>query len=264
MVPSIPAIEPNSSISLRSLWSQKLDGACSHCGQHCTEAFARTTKPSHRLKLRDRLSRLNFTQVCKLLGAQGRQLIQRSGKHDILLDEHVCLRGDLYRVTFPDAIVTVTLMAEAQQRLHWNCTACQAPCEHARAAPSLVLEEKMALGLAAPPKERIPVASLSEEALVARALTVTLPNRQALNQLAGTLARLLATAAERASPGQAAKADPRRSWGLPETPLPASKAGRYRVKGRENRHIAQRTSARVRSLEPDSSRVEWAAQDSNL
>ena len=30
-----------------------------------------TTKPSHRLTLRDRLSRLNFTQACKLLGPRG-------------------------------------------------------------------------------------------------------------------------------------------------------------------------------------------------
>jgi len=38
------------------------------------------------------------------------------------------------------------------------------------AAFALVLEEKMALGLAAPPRERVPVESLSEEALVRRAI----------------------------------------------------------------------------------------------
>ena len=61
-------------------------------------------------------------------------------------------------------------MAEAQDRLHWNCTACQWPCEHAGAAFSLLLEEKTALGLAAPPPERIPVESLGEEELIRRAL----------------------------------------------------------------------------------------------
>lgn len=129
-----------------------------------------TTKPSHRLTLKDRLSRLSFTQACKLLGEEGRQLIQRGGKWDIDLEEQVYLHGDLYRVRFDDAVVTVTLMADAKGRLHWNCTACQWPCDHAGAAFSLLLEEKMALGLAAPPRERIPVESLSEKQLVERAL----------------------------------------------------------------------------------------------
>ena len=61
-----------------------------------------TTKPSHRLTLRDRLSRLNFTQSCKLLGAEGRQLIQQGGKREIDIDEQVYLQGDLFRVKFDD------------------------------------------------------------------------------------------------------------------------------------------------------------------
>ena len=44
------------------------------------------------------------------------------------------------------------------------------PCEHAGAAFSLILEEKLALGLADAPPERAPVESQSEEALVAQAL----------------------------------------------------------------------------------------------
>ncbi len=129
-----------------------------------------TTKASHRLTLKDRLSRLNFTQACKLLGVEGRQLIQRGGKFDIALKEQVYLDGDLFRVKFDDALVTITLMAEAKDRLHWDCTACQWPCDHAGAAFSLLLEEKTALGLAAPPPERIPVESLSEDELIRRAL----------------------------------------------------------------------------------------------
>ena len=129
-----------------------------------------TTKPSHRLTLRDRLSRLTFTQACKLLGEEGRQLIQRGGKYEIDLEEQVYLAGDLYRVKFNDAVVTITLMADAKHRLHWNCTSCQWPCEHAGAAFSLLLEEKTALGLAAPPPERIPVESLSEDELIRRAI----------------------------------------------------------------------------------------------
>ncbi|MEX1229012.1 MAG: DEAD/DEAH box helicase [Planctomycetaceae bacterium] len=129
-----------------------------------------TTKPASRLTLKDRLSRLNFTRACKMLGEEGRQLIQRGGKYEIDLNEQVYLEGDLYRVKFSDAVVTVTLMADAKDRLHWNCTTCELPCEHAGAALSLVLEEKTALGLAAAPPERIPVESLDESALIERAI----------------------------------------------------------------------------------------------
>ena len=129
-----------------------------------------TTKPIHRLTLKDRLSRLTFTQACKLLGEEGRQLIRQGGIWEINLAEQVYLEGDLFRLKLEDAVVTITLMAAAKDRLHWNCTACQFPCVHAGAAFSLLLEEKTALGLAAPPPERIPVESLSERELIDRAL----------------------------------------------------------------------------------------------
>jgi hypothetical protein len=61
-------------------------------------------------------------------------------------------------------------MAEARDRLHWHCDQCETACEHVGAAFLLILEEKMALGLAAPPPERKPVESLSEAALVKAAL----------------------------------------------------------------------------------------------
>jgi hypothetical protein len=129
-----------------------------------------TTKPSHRLTLRDRLSRLTFTQACKLLGEEGRQLIQRGGSWDIDLEDQVEFKGQRFRVKFDDADVSITLLDGAKDRLHWKCSACQWPCEHAGAVFSMLLEEKTALGLAAPPPERIPVESLSEEELVNRAL----------------------------------------------------------------------------------------------
>src|SRR5262249_25313870 len=113
---------------------------------------------------------------CKLLGPQGRQLIQQGAKREINLKEDVYFGGDLLRVKFPglgetpSAIATLTLKAEAKDRLHWHCTACQEPCEHVGAMFSFVLETKIALGLAAPPKEHEPVDSLSEEELVERAI----------------------------------------------------------------------------------------------
>jgi len=50
-------------------------------------------------------------------------------------------------------------------------TACPTHCEHVGAAVSLILEEKMALGLAAPPVEEMPLEHLNEQQLVERALT---------------------------------------------------------------------------------------------
>jgi ERCC4-related helicase len=134
------------------------------------------TKPSHKLTFRDRLSHLTFTQACKLLGPWGRELIRQGGKRDVDLKEDVYLGGDLLRVKYarlgdePPAVATLTLKADVKDRLHWNCTACQEPCEHVGGMFSVVLENKVSLGLAAPPKEPEPVDSLGEEELVERAI----------------------------------------------------------------------------------------------
>ncbi len=123
------------------------------------------TKPRE-LTLKDRLSRLTYLQACKLLGGEGERLIRHGGACEIDIDEDVYLGGDLFRLHHNGAVATITLMTEAKQRLHWNCTVCDGACEHVGAAFSLILEEKMALGLAAPPPERIPVESMSEQELV--------------------------------------------------------------------------------------------------
>jgi hypothetical protein len=136
------------------------------------------TVPTAQLTLKDRLSRLTFVTACKLLGPAGAKLIQRGGNlWDIKIPEDVHLADDLFRMRFPaagpevhQAIVTITLMSEARNRLHWNCNQCFQACEHVGAAFSLILEEKSALGLAIPPKPREPVESLDDDELVAKAL----------------------------------------------------------------------------------------------
>jgi len=125
-----------------------------------------TTKKSRDLTLRDKLSRLTYTQACKLLGEEGKRLIQEGGKCEIDIDEQVYLDGEVFRVTFPECAVTIALIDAARQRIHWNCTLCTAACEHVGAVFSLILEEKTALGLATLPPEREPVESLSEEELI--------------------------------------------------------------------------------------------------
>lgn len=123
------------------------------------------------LTLKDRLSRLTFVQARKLLGADGNQLIMQGGKFEIpSIEENVYLCDDLFRLSVDGAVVTITLMAEAQNRLHFNCNKCHTLCEHVGAAFALILEEKTVLGLAKPPVERVPAESLSEAELIARAL----------------------------------------------------------------------------------------------
>lgn len=47
------------------------------------------------MTLRDKLSRLTYLQAVKLLGDQGKQLIQQGGKFDINIEQQVYFRGDL-------------------------------------------------------------------------------------------------------------------------------------------------------------------------
>ena len=89
------------------------------------------------------------------------------------------LGEDLFRLKFPlvpgepesaRIAVMIGLKDESYDRLHWSCTACESLCEHVGAAFSLILDEKMMLGLAAAPPERVPVESLSETELVETAI----------------------------------------------------------------------------------------------
>jgi len=123
------------------------------------------------LTLKDRLSRLTYTQACKLLGPEGSKFIMRGGKFEITsIEENVYLDNDLFRLSVEGVVVTITLSAHARGLVHFNCNKCQALCEHIGAAFALILEEKTVLGLAKPPIKRIPAESLSETELITRAL----------------------------------------------------------------------------------------------
>jgi len=122
------------------------------------------------LTLKDKLSRLTYGRACKLLGPDGRSLIREGGKYEIDIEEQVFLNNDLFRLTLDEAVASIVLDDGARQRLHFSCSRCAAACEHVGAAFSLILEEKVALGLAAPPRERKPIESLDEEELVQRAI----------------------------------------------------------------------------------------------
>jgi hypothetical protein len=133
-------------------------------------SLAMRTKASKRLTLRDRLSRLSYTAACRLLGPDGDKLIRRGGSIEIDPAEQVTLSEDCLTVRLPDAEVRVALADAAAQRLHVRCATCAGSCVHGGAALAFLLEEKMLLGLAAPPSPRQPVESLDEESLTRTAL----------------------------------------------------------------------------------------------
>ena len=122
------------------------------------------------LHLRDKLSHLTYRQACKLLGPSGEQLLRAGGGYEIDVGERVVLQNDKFILNLPEAVVTIALDPGRKQTLDFKCSTCSGACEHIGAAFALILEEKMALGLAAPPPERIPVESLNDAELVNRAI----------------------------------------------------------------------------------------------
>ncbi len=123
------------------------------------------------INLKDKLSHLTYRQACKLLGAQGEKLIRQGGKYDIDLSEQVVLQRDLFQLNLVEAFVTIRLDSRKNQKLNFQCSACTTMCEHLGAAFSLILEEKLSLGLAAPPPERVPIESLTDEELINQAVS---------------------------------------------------------------------------------------------
>ncbi|MBW2597311.1 MAG: DEAD/DEAH box helicase [Deltaproteobacteria bacterium] len=121
------------------------------------------------INLKDKLSHLTFRQACKLLGPQGDRLIRSGGKYDIDIYEQVVLQRDLFQLNLGEARVSIRLDSAKDQRFDIQCSQCSNFCEHMGAAFSLILEEKLSLGLSAPPPERVPMESLSEKELVQRA-----------------------------------------------------------------------------------------------
>ena len=122
------------------------------------------------INLNDKLSHFTFRQACKLLGPQGDQLIRAGGKYDINIYEQVVLEKDLFQLSLDDAVVSIRLDPARNQRLNFQCSLCSNSCVHIGAAFALILEEKLLLGLSAPPAERVPIESLSDKELVSQAV----------------------------------------------------------------------------------------------
>jgi hypothetical protein len=122
------------------------------------------------ITLKERLSHLTYREACKLLGAEGERLIRQGGKVPIEMDEQVTWDNELLKFNFGEAMVKISLSPENPQSLRFTCSECRTACEHVGAAFSFVLEEKLSLGLSAPPPERLPIESLSDEELIRQAI----------------------------------------------------------------------------------------------
>jgi superfamily II DNA or RNA helicase len=142
-------------------------------------AQVKTRSQRRSMAFPEQLARLTWHQACKLLGEEGGETLIRNGskRWDLDPETDVYLGGDLLRVRVPDdevaggkAIVVITRMTGKSRELHLVCDQCDGPCEHAGAALGLLLDEKMFLGLAAPPDESVPLELLNENELHARAI----------------------------------------------------------------------------------------------
>ena len=120
--------------------------------------------------LQDVLSHLTFQKACKVLGPDGKFLLTEGGKLLLDINEQVEFEKDRFRLFMGPSTVTLTVAPENETQLKVECSACSNVCEHMGAALSLILEEKVLLGLAAPPPERIPVESLTEYELIEQAI----------------------------------------------------------------------------------------------
>jgi len=125
------------------------------------------------------LGRLTYRGACRLMadGEEGVTRLRQGGRFEINLPRDVYLGGDTLRVNVPDleiadgiATVTVVEMTNKPQRLQLNCKRCETRCDHISAVLGLVLDEKLTLGLSAPPDPNKPVENLTEDELLRRAL----------------------------------------------------------------------------------------------
>ena len=68
-----------------------------------------------KLTLKDRLSRLTFTQACKLLGNNGSKLIIQGGKFEITsIEDDVYLDDSLFRLNVDGVTITIKLQDDAK------------------------------------------------------------------------------------------------------------------------------------------------------
>jgi superfamily II DNA or RNA helicase len=123
------------------------------------------------ISFKDRLAHATLRDVKRWLGDETDVLLREGGKIEVEIAEQVSLGPERLLLRLPEATVTLRPDPAQPREVAWACSRCPGhACRHVGAAFALVLEEKMALGLAAPPPERVPVEGLSEAELEQAAL----------------------------------------------------------------------------------------------
>lgn len=128
------------------------------------------TARSAKCTLKACLSKLSFEQACKLLGSKGERLILEGGCEEIEIESQVRFTPTRFKLRLLDATVTIKLFDGATRRLDIRCNQCNKKCVHMGAALSLILEEKMTLGLWDTACDEVILGHLSEKELVAKGL----------------------------------------------------------------------------------------------
>ena len=84
------------------------------------------------INLKDKLSHLTYRQACKLLGAKGEKLIRQGGKYEIDISEQVILRRNIFQLNLGEAVITIRLDPEKNQKLNFQCSAWVVPTKQCR------------------------------------------------------------------------------------------------------------------------------------
>ena len=115
----------------------------------------------------------------------GAARLREGARFEIDMSEGVYLGGDTLRVHVHDhdlapevANVTIVEMTNKPKGLHFNCDKCPELCDHIGAVVNMVLNEKLTLGLSAPPDPSEPLELLTEEELLQRAPGRPAPTRR--------------------------------------------------------------------------------------
>jgi hypothetical protein len=115
---------------------------------------------------RDCLAHASYRDVRRWLGDETDRLLRDGGQAEVDMAGQVSLGGDRFEVRLPEATAVLRPDPARPREVLWECSCCRGhACRHVGTAFALILEEKMALGLAKPPPERVPVESLNEEEL---------------------------------------------------------------------------------------------------
>jgi hypothetical protein len=121
-------------------------------------------------QIKETLSKLTLKHATALLGPQGKDLIRTGGRYAIDIDLDVTLTDDLFLLNIGKSLVTIKAAENTASGLELRCSTCAQHCEHLGAALAVMLEEKLALNLAAAPPESEPPEELTPEKLAAQAI----------------------------------------------------------------------------------------------